>query len=347
MSNICEYGCGREAKFFLPTVKKWCCEKSSNSCPAIREKNSKGNCGKIRTKTHCENISRSLKGKTLVIIHGKEEADKIRKKLSKQASRSWIERYGEKKTKKMKQRMRTRFTGKQNPMFGKTHSSEVRMKISEINKRKIVSKETKKKISIANKGISKTEETIDKLKKALTYKIKDYKNKYPTFSKVEQMRYNPDKPGEKEIQVRCKNHNCQNSKEKNGWFTPTKVQLYERIRALETETGCGGSYLYCCYKCKQECPLYNLKSDPNKIKTKQYTSEEYNIWRAEVLKRAEHICEYCGEQATHTHHSRPQKLEPFFSLDPDYGIACCSECHYKYGHRDECSTGQLANRICS
>jgi len=48
------------------------------------------------------------------------------------------------------------------------------------------------------------------------------------------------------------------------------------------------------------------------------------------------------------HHSRPQKLEPGFVLDPDFGVACCEKCHYKYGHKPgtECSTGNLANMIC-
>ena len=35
-----------------------------------------------------------------------------------------------------------------------------------------------------------------------------------------------------------------------------------------------------------------------------------------------------------------------FSLDPDFGLACCKKCHYKYGHRDECSPIQLAQMIC-
>jgi hypothetical protein len=28
--------------------------------------------------------------------------------------------------------------------------------------------------------------------------------------------------------------------------------------------------------------------------------------------------------------------------------SCCEECHYKYGHKSgtECSTGNLANKIC-
>jgi hypothetical protein len=71
------------------------------------------------------------------------------------------------------------------------------------------------------------------------------------------------------------------------------------------------------------------------------------IWREEVLKRANYKCEYCGKPATIAHHSKSKKLEPFFALDPDYGLACCEKCHYKYGHRDmECTTGYLANIDC-
>jgi len=112
------------------------------------------------------------------------------------------------------------------------------------------------------------------------------------------------------------------------------------------KNGNGGSYLYCSTKCKDTCPLYNLVSDPNNSKNEYYTNEEYNIWRNEVLKRADYKCEYCGESANHAHHSRPKKLEPFFGLDPDFGIACCEKCHYEKGHVDECSTGQLAAMIC-
>jgi hypothetical protein len=78
-----------------------------------------------------------------------------------------------------------------------------------------------------------------------------------------------------------------------------------------------------------------------------------------------HVCDYgCGQQALtqfksgkwccSTHYSKcPTKRKnktgkhnPFFSLDPDFGLACCKNCHYEKGHIDECSTGQLANRRC-
>lgn len=38
---LCEYGCNQESKFQLKNGK-WCCSKHYNSCPSIKEKNSKG-----------------------------------------------------------------------------------------------------------------------------------------------------------------------------------------------------------------------------------------------------------------------------------------------------------------
>jgi hypothetical protein len=195
------------------------------------------------------------------------------------------------------------------------------------------------------------------IKKGHQPTIKKIKTNSPFFSKIEEMRYNPEKPGEKEIQVHCKNHNCPNSKEQGGWFTPEQSKLLARIYALEK---CNNdvSNLYCSIECQNSCPLFGKKTETLIIEYKiiygekkisLYTSEEYNIWRQEVLKRADYLCEYCGEPAIHSHHSRPQKLEPGFVLDPDFGIACCKECHYKYGHETgtECSTGNLAYKICN
>ena len=68
-----------------------------------------------------------------------------------------------------------------------------------------------------------------------------------------------------------------------------------------------------------------------------------------VMIRDNYTCVYCGEKATIVHHIRSKKLEPFFALDPDYGISVCWNCHYEYGHKTgtECSTGNLAKIICN
>ena len=181
---------------------------------------------------------------------------------------------------------------------------------------------------------------VDNYKKSIQIKIDWIKN-HNFFCTVEDIKIKNN-----EFKVRCKNHNCPNSKEQGGWFTPSYTQLYERVRALENEFGSGGSYFYCSDKCKNECPLFNLYSDPFKIDNKLYTQAEYQTFREFVLKRDNYKCQYCGKKAEHVHHERPQKLEPFFALDPDLAWSVCKKCHYKYGHRDECSTGKLAHKVC-
>jgi len=236
-------------------------------------------------------------------------------------------------------------TGYNNPMFGKQHSYETRLKIS-----KITLERTPRGSKHPFYGKTHSKKNKDILSKFRTMTLEDYKNKYPFFTQVEELK--EDKLG---IYGHCKNHNCINSKEQNGWFLLTKSQIEERKRQLEHPNGNDGSFFYCSDECKQSCRLFRKPAE-QLIREDQitsgilpepiYTFEEYQVWRNEVLKRADYKCEYCGELAEHCHHMKPQKLEPFFSLDPDYGIACCEKCHYKKGHKDECSTGYLANLKC-
>jgi len=192
-------------------------------------------------------------------------------------------------------------------------------------------------------GKHHSKESIIKLTKArkttgFRYTIHDWKSKHPLFFKIEKMRKNPNNP--LEIQVTCKK--C------NKWFTPTGSQMAERLKAIEKPYGQEENNFYCSDKCKSSCELYRRKACEilNISKEISYTNEEYNIWRQEVLSRAENKCEYCGKTAQHCHHIKPKKLEPFFTLDPDYGVAVCKKCHYNYGHIDECSTGSLASKVC-
>jgi len=201
-----------------------------------------------------------------------------------------------------------------------------------------------------NKGIKNcwNTDTIKKSNKKRKITIEKIVSKYAFFSKIEEMRYNPDKPGEKEIQVRCKNHLCPNSKEQGGWFTPTYSQLYERIRALETPYGMIENNFYCSQECKNVCPLYYSKGGSQNNKKILYNSKEYKIFREFVLERDNYTCQFCGEKAEHVHHERPQKLEPFFALDPDYAWSCCKKCHYEKGHKSgsNCSLNNLSKKNC-
>jgi len=344
---ICGYGCGQEAKY--PPRKgmtKWCCEPSFSKCPEviknIKDKNkgrvpwNKGKTG-IFSEESLKKISESSKGNTH--SRGRILSEEHKIKIS-EANKGH----------EVSQETRDKI-GKANK--GKIISVEQRKKISESAKNRIVWNKGKKTGQVPwNKGKTNvySEEILNKMKIGSQLSISKIKEKYSFFSKIEEMRYNPDKKEQKEIQTHCKNEGCLNSKEKGGWFTPKRSDLFERIRHLEHPNGNDGAYLYCSDDCKIKCPLYRLQpineiNRDNKTDV-VYTQEEYNIWRTEVLKRAKYKCEYCGEDATDAHHSRPQKLEPFFSLDPDFGISCCEKCHYKYGHKDECGTGKIAQKVC-
>ena len=192
---------------------------------------------------------------------------------------------------------------------------------------KKASLKTKEKMSLSQIG----RKAVNKLT------VKIIKEKYPFFYKIEQPIQKDNK-----ILVRCKN--C------NKIFVPDHNALKNRIWALEKDDGNDGVYLYCSTKCKNECPLFGLNPvcyiDKTNLET-IYTENELGIWRTEVFKRANYLCEYCGKPAEHAHHIKPKKLEPFFALDPDYGVACCAKCHYKYGHKNECKTTKIASKNCT
>lgn len=133
------------------------------------------------------------------------------------------------------------------------------------------------------------------------------------------------------------------------YFVPTIDAVVSRIKVLNGKSG-GEHRFYCSQKCKDTCEVYGKRAiDYISIKQQKenvYTKEELSIWSQEVLKRADYKCEGCGAEAEHAHHIQPKKIEPGLALDPDNGLAVCKACHYKYGHKNECSTGKLANTIC-
>jgi len=196
--KLCEYGCGREAKYQFKNGK-WCCEKHWSKCFKSRE-----NLLKIMNRPEVKEKHRKAVKKV-------QNQVEVKEKISKAVEETW-------------------------------KNLDIRKKRIEAMNRK----ELKVKIS-----------------KAMTLTIKQIQKKYKTFAKEEEMRYNPDKPEEKEIQVHCKYSKCQNSEENGGWFTPNKDQFKNRIYALEKEDGNDGRYFYCLEECKQKCCLYYFKTDPN------------------------------------------------------------------------------------
>jgi hypothetical protein len=187
----------------------------------------------------------------------------------------------------------------------------------------------------------------------LTYQ--QCQERYPDVVKIEELKEGPNG----EIWGHCKNSSCKNSKENGGYFELTPAQINGRNIGINIHDT---AHFYCCEECKHSCPLYHRSASAlhnllNENKEILYTSEEYSTWRHEVFQRQlredpEHTinyCEYCHAiEDLHVHHIHSQKLEPGYALDPDNGMVVCEKCHYEKCHEKgtDCSTGNLANKIC-
>lgn len=269
------------------------------------------------------------------------------------------------------ERMKVERLGIGNPMYGKHHTEEWKLNHSKIMTGFKMPEEAKEKVRKARTGKKHKKESIEimraaklgkkatfetKLKMSISSKnnshsllsIEKIKEKYSFFSKIEEMRYNPENLSKKEIQVHCRNHSCKNSKENEGWFTPSSEHLRYRIYALESNGDYNG--LYCSDECKQSCPIYGSHPESS---TKSNISEEVDaadlyVWRKKVLELDNSECQICGtKNKIHVHHIIPQKLEPFFALDPVNGICLCEKCHFKYGHSSVgCKTSDIASKSC-
>jgi len=175
------------------------------------------------------------------------------------------------------------------------------------------------------RGKIHSEETCAKMRVSSTYNLKDWQEKCPLLSKVEEVKEENGK-----IWGHCTNHNCPNSKEKGGWFILRREQISNRMLALNDDDGGDHNNFYCSESCKETCIKFGkhvselIKQDeiaagirsPDPISL--YTSEEYGIWRKEVLKRQKeelgyNECEYCGNRnlkELSVHHEKPQKTHP-------------------------------------
>ncbi|MCK5614858.1 HNH endonuclease [Candidatus Pacearchaeota archaeon] len=316
--QLCEYGCGREAKQQFQNGK-WCCSEKWIQCPFQRE---------TLRKRMAENNplhDPEIKKKHDEACQTKEFRDLQKKNILSRPNPMSDHEIKNKHSKSMK-----KISGKNNPLHTCEGALErLRKTAATKESRKRKSEGTKRAVV---KGIHPSKlDTLD-----------DYKRKYPFLLKVEELRV--DANGN--IEARCKNHKCKNSKQRHGWFKPTSYQLHQRAYMLED--GKDNSYLYCSEQCKIECFLFGKSPIQLLQQNKQeiYTYGDYQLWRKVVLERDEYKCQYCEKEAKHVHHIEPQKLQPQLSLDPDNGLSVCKECHYKYGHKGECSTGALANIVC-
>ena len=344
---LCEYGCGNKAKYFLKRPKKWCCSKSYNSCPTSRKKNKESHLGEKnhRYRKHCSEetknkISQSNKGN---IPWNKDKTDV----------------YSDETLQLMSDEKKGQIPW--NKGVKNCFSKDTTKRISESlkghipwNKGRLLSIEEKNNISISTKGKKRSKEFKNKLHKRMTnsgninWKGGYSKNGVPTYNAYASKLTVDENPERDLLDMNILTVICYTCKKR---FIPSLSAVSERVRCLNG-TQNGECRLYCSDECKSECSIFNkslYQVDHPKKKTEIYTQEEYNIWKQSVLGQDNYECQMCGSKENlHCHHIIPVKLEPMFALDPDNGIVLCQECHYKYGHKTgtECSTGNLANKIC-
>ena len=322
--NVCKW-CGNKAEYFFKITKTYCCKPYPQQCPEFRKILSTAKKGKKRSQESIMKQSTSMKGisakpkyrsiNTTQLCSYK--CGKTAKYIFNNGKYCCQDNYrkckGFIKNKEFKKKWSPKaklFLNKDNILcsFGCGKIAKHIFK----NGKYCCSEYVSKCINIKPHISNEVKEKLSKLnKKPLVY----WKTQYPLFSKVEELK--EDEYGE--IVVQCKNEKCKQ------WFKPTYVQLYERIRQVESEYGNGGLYFYCSDECKNSCILYGLKSDPYSENELPYTQEEYNIWNRAVLEQDIFECQKCGSKENlHCHHINPVKTHPHLALDPTNEIVLIS-----------------------
>ena len=241
--------------------------------------------------------------------------DKRKKRLT---GKTWEEIYGEEKAKDLKSKASKRFKGKTyNEMYGEEKANELK----------------KSRINSGKKGANNN------------WKLQYSSKNLPLYSTYYKKLTIEENPKRDIIDPNILTVLCTYCRKR---FIPLLLSVQERVRCIKGSHS-GECRIYCSDECKKNCSIFNrsiYQENHPKRKNISYTQEEYQTFREYVLNKDNYICQFCGEKATDVHHERPQKLEPFFSLDPDYAWSCCKKCHYKKGHKDSCSTGNLSKRVC-
>ncbi len=288
--QLCEYGCGRQAKFKNKSGK-WMCSEFWQQCPSKRKETSI-----ISKRTHnTKEFKKKVRINTLKQFKNetpenkKIRIDKIKKtcRTLKHVEKSRNTTINLWKNKNYRNSMIAAMKKiKQDPLHRKVLSEIAKKRFKKETKEERLERIIKAKIGaqkyFKNESLIKKEQRINSKKRT----IEKIKKKYPLLYKVEEMRYNPDKPNEKEIQVHCKNNFCNYSKEKGGWFTPINRQIEQRMTGLNNNT----SYFYCSEKCKEECILFHLREDPNRLKEyAKYVDEVYKVTYKSLMKYSSEI----------------------------------------------------------
>ena len=225
--------------------------------------------------------------------------------------------------------------------LGKKHSEEHKRKISDANRGRKHTEETREILrrNAIKRGIP--EETRRKAIIAITGKgspfwkggvckrnialYETYAHQLVPMEEVRRIRFT--ELGQANLRVRC--YHCKK------WMIPTRIDVDARLYSLNS--GSDGSHFYCNDNCKFSCSIYRQVKYPkgyNPTSNRPYIDP---YWRSEVIKRARGKCERCDVKTDklHAHHEKSATLFPMLANDIGNGWAVCEPCHYILIHGQE------------
>ena len=146
-----------------------------------------------------------------------------------------------------------------------------------------------------------------------------YEAAFKRIGWVEKMRRDPDDTNA--AQFKC--YNC------DKWFTPTRYQVSDRIKAVEA-LNAAELHLYCSDDCKTSCSVYGQVVWPKGLNPRSNYRNEIldpdlnNL----VLNRDSYQCQKCGAtEDLHVHHIEGVAQEPMLANDLDNCLTVCHSCH--------------------
>lgn len=163
--KMCDFGCGREAKFTLKNGKR-CCSPKFNSCQKIKERNSRSNKGKKLS----EETKQKILEKWLINPPrlGKTQSEKSREKISESIKNIWKDQTSIYNQQEVREKNRL-------SIMGKTHTKDGDVKISKKLKGRVKSEQHKQKLRMS---IKKSYEKNPILKEEISKRMKDWQCKY-------------------------------------------------------------------------------------------------------------------------------------------------------------------------
>jgi hypothetical protein len=225
---------------------------------------------------------------------------------------------------------------------GRRASEETKKKLSKLRKGKKFSEEHKKRMSEAQLGGKNHRWAGGYYSKNLAY----YDTYAPQIEWAEEVRRSPS--DENLLEVKCTY--C------GRWFAPKPNSVLCRIRSLNGKDF-GEQRLYCSKSCKKACPIFNKTADTlmredairaGRLDWLEMNREVQPELRQMVLERDNYTCRKCGvtDKPLHCHHILPVAVEPLLSADVDNCMTLCVDCHKEAHQKDGCRYGQLKIETC-